>query len=433
MMGAGVQAQDLLLFQAALGLSAPGQVTGVEFDREAKRLDLRVDFPKGARFCSPECERAGLKGYDSEEKTWRRLDFWPHRAYLTARVPRVECPEHRVRQVALPWARERSGFTLLFEALVMALVREMPVAAVAGLVGETGMRIWRIVHHYVDLAVDAQNLESVERVGVDETASRRAHEYVSVLADLDQRRGVFVVEGRDHETVQAFSCFLETHAGERAKVKEVSQDISEALLKGTLKYLPNAEITFDRYHVRSRLSKAVDEAGREEVKHNRELLANTRYMWLKRPAKLTERQRDLLDELLAQPLDTVRAYTLSQPFGSFYEIDDPHAAQEYLRRWIAEVDAAGLGPLQKLARMLEDHWLGVIRWHHNRISNGLLEGLDSLIQAAKRRARGYRPDRNFTAMIYLIAGKLKRRTRDRLTHTNRGGACEYVNTIMICF
>ena len=182
--------------------------------------------------------------------------------------------------------------------------------------------------------------------------------------------------------------------------------MSEAFLKGTLTYLPNAEITFDRYHVKSHLSKAVDEVRREEVKHHRELLSNTRHMWLKRPANLTDRQRDLLDELLAQPLDTVRAYALAQQFDSFYEIDDPETAEEYLRRWIAEVDTTDLEPLHKFARMLEDHSLGVIRWHHSRVSNGLLEGLNSLIQAAKRRARGYRSNRNFIAMIYLIVGKL---------------------------
>ncbi|MGH2915446.1 MAG: helix-turn-helix domain-containing protein, partial [Solirubrobacteraceae bacterium] len=231
-------AQDLVLFKAALGLTEPWQVTSVEFDPATKRLDLRIAFPRGATSCCPECEVAGLKAYDTEEKTWRHLDFFQHHAYLTARVPRVECPEHKVRQVALPWARERSGFTLLFEALIMAMVSEMPVNAVAGLVGEYDKRIWRIVHHYVDRAVEAQNLEGVGRVGIDETSSRRGHEYVSVFADLDQRRGVFVVEDRDHETVQAFSCFLETHRGDPGKLKEVSQDMSEAFLKGTLTYLP---------------------------------------------------------------------------------------------------------------------------------------------------------------------------------------------------
>jgi transposase len=402
-----MQAQDLALFTAALGLSAPWEVVSVEFDPERKRLDLGVDFPKGSVFCCPECDRGGLTAYDTERKTWRHMDFFQHQAYLTARVPRVQCPEHGVRQVALPWARERSGFTLLFEALVMAMVAEMPVKAVAGLVGEYDKRIWRIVHHYVDLAVEAQDLEGVERVGIDETSSRRGHQYVSVFADLDQRRAVFAVEGRDQATVQAFSLFLETHGGDPGHVKEVCQDMSEAFLKGTLTHLPSAEITFDRYHVKSHLSKAVDEVRREESKHHRELLANTRYMWLKRPKNLTDRQRDLLDELLAQPLQTVRAYTLAQQFDSFYELDDPDTAEEYLRRWITEAGASELEPLIKFCQMLEDHWLGVIRWHHSRVSNGLLEGLNSLIQAAKRRARGYRTNRNFITMIYLIVGKLK--------------------------
>jgi transposase len=136
-------------------------------------------------------------------------------------------------------------------------------------------------------------------------------------------RGVFVVEARDHETVQAFSLFLETHGGDPGQVQEVGQDMSEAFLKGTLTHLPKAEITFDRYHIKSHLSKAVDEVRREESKHQPRAASEHPVHVAKRPANLTERQRDLLDELLAQPLETVRAYTLSQQFDSFYEITDP--------------------------------------------------------------------------------------------------------------
>ena len=345
--------------------------------------------------------------HDSEEKTWRHLDFFQHRAYLTARVPRVRCPEHKVKQVEVPWARERSGFPLLFEALVMALVKEMPVRAVAELIGETDMWIWRVVHHYVGEAVEAQDLSVLERAGIDETSAKRGQDYVSVFADLDERRAVYVCAGRDRGTVQAFSCFLETHGGEVRRVTEVCQDMSEASLAGTLKHLPAAEITFDRYDVRSHLSRAIDEIRREEAKQHRQLLKNTRYLWLKRPKNLTARQHDLLDELLQQPLEIVRAYEFSLRFDDFYEIDDPDAADEYLRRWIAEVRTSELKPLIKFTRMLEDHWLGVMRWHHSRVSNGLLEGLNSLIQAAKRRARGDRTNRNYIAMIYLVVGKLR--------------------------
>jgi transposase len=397
---------DVDLFQRALGLEEPWQVVDVEFDAGERRLDLRIDFPKGSRFCCPECGRRGLKVHDSEEKTWRHLDFFQHQAYLTARVPRVRCPEHSVRQVRLPWARERSGFTLLFEALVMALVKEMPVQAVACLIGESDMRVWRVVHHYVDEAVEAQDLSGMSRAGIDETSSRRGQDYVSVFADLDERRAVYVTEGRDQGTVQEFSCFLECHGGQAESITEVCQDMSEAYLAGTLKHLRGAEITFDRYHIRKHLSEALDEVRRAESKQHKQLLKGTRYLWLKRPANLTERQRDLLDELLQQPLATVHAYGLALRFDDFYEINDPETAEEYLRRWIAEVNSSGIEPLIKFTRMLEDHWLGVCRWHHSRVSNGLLEGLNSLIQAAKRRARGYRTNRNYIAMTYLVAGKL---------------------------
>jgi transposase len=381
-------------------------VVGVEFDAEQRRLDLRIDFPKGARFRCAECGRGGCEVHDTEEKTWRHLDFFQHQAFLSARVPRVVCEEHGVRQVMLPWARERSGFTLLFEALVMALVKEMPVAALAGLVGEYDKRIWRIVHHYVDQAVAAQDLSAVEQVGIDDTSFRRGQDYVSVFADLAERRAVFVTEGRDQRTVEQFAGFLEGHGGKAENVSEVCQDMSPAYRTGVLKHLPQAEITFDRYHVKAQLGKAIDEVRRVEAKEHKGLLKNTRYLWLKRPENLSVKQLDWLDELLLAPLDTVRAYEQGLKFEDFYEIDDPDAAEEYLRRWVADAKDTGLDPIVHFAETLEEHWSGVCRWHHSQVSNGLLEGLNSLIQAAKRRARGYRSTRNYKAMIYLVAGKL---------------------------
>ncbi len=393
---------DVDLFQRALGLEEPWAVVGVEFDAGQRRLELRIDFPKGARFACPECGRGGCEVHDSEEKTWRHLDFFQHQAYLSARVPRVRCAEHGVHQVKLPWARERSGFTLGFEALVMALAKEMPVAA---LVGEYDKRIWRIVHYYVDRAVEEQDLSGTERLGIDDTSFRRGQDYVSVFADLDERRAVFVTKGRDQGTVEQFAGFLNAHGGNVENVTEVCQDMSEAYLAGVLKHLQSAAITFDRYHIKQQLGKAIDEVRRAEAKQHKQLLKNTRYLWLKRPENLTAKQHDWLDELLQQPLDTVRAYEQALRFDSFYELE-ADAAEEYLRRWVADAKDTELEPLVGFAEMLEKHWLGVTRWHHSRVSNGLLEGLNSLIQAAKRRARGYRSTRNYTAMIYLVAGKL---------------------------
>ena len=212
--------------------------------------------------------------------------------------------------VAVPWARAQSGFTLLFEALVMALAKQMPVAAIAGLVGEHDTRLWRIVHHYVDAARECQDLSSVTRLGVDETSFRRGQDYVTVFADLDRRAAIYVTPGRDAATYERFVEDLRAHRGEPEQITEVCQDLSEAFLSGALQHLPEAEITFDRYHVKAQLTKAVDEVCRQERAEHGDLLKRSRYLWLRNPAHLTDRQRERLDELLRHPLKTARAYRL---------------------------------------------------------------------------------------------------------------------------
>lgn len=397
--------RDVDLFQLALGLQEPWQVVSSSFDAGARRLELRLDFAKGARFECPECRRPGCPVHDTSEQTWRHLDFFEHQAYLTARVPRVVCAEHGTLQVRVPWARPVSGFTLLFEALVMALASEMPVKAVADLIGEHDTRVWRIVHYYVDRARADQDLGDVTKVGADETSFRRGQDYVTVFADLDERRVVFATPGRDADTYKRFAADLEAHGASAGQVEHVSQDMSEAFLTGALTHLPNAEITFDRFHVKAKLSEAVDKVRRVEAREQRELLRHTRYLWLRRPQNLTATQRDWLDELLCQPLRTARAYELMLRFDDAYTLSREQA-EPYLRAWCQAARDSDLGPLHDFSEMVEEYWLGITEWWTSKVSNGLLEGLNSLIQAAKRRARGYRSTRNYIAMIYLTAGKL---------------------------
>jgi transposase len=218
------------LFRAALGLAEPWQVTGTAFDATARRLDLYLDFRKGARFACPEGDEPACPVHDTEHKRWRHLDFFQHQAYLHARVPRVSCPSHGTRQVALPWARPGSGFTLLFEALLVALLAEMPVKAVAVLVGEHDTRLWRLLHHHVAQARATVSMAEVRRVGVDETSARRGQDYVSLFVDLDalKPRVLLATEGRDHSTVERFAADLAAHGGDPTQVRDVSADMSPA-------------------------------------------------------------------------------------------------------------------------------------------------------------------------------------------------------------
>jgi hypothetical protein len=123
--------RDIDLFQLALGLVPPWMVVDAKFDADQKRLDIEIDFKTGGRFACPKCGKADCPVHDTVKKTWRHLNFFQHEAFLHARVARIDCPDCGVRLINVPWARPGSGFTLLFEALVMALVKDMPVAAAA--------------------------------------------------------------------------------------------------------------------------------------------------------------------------------------------------------------------------------------------------------------------------------------------------------------
>jgi transposase len=197
--------KDTDLLQLALGLSAPWQVSKVEFDPSKSQLTLMIDFPKGSRFACPACGQVDCKAYDTEQKTWRHLNFFQHEIFITARVPRTDCSRCGPRLISAPWARSGSGFTLLFEALVMILSQQMPINSLAQLIGEHDTRLGRVLHHCVHSARHEVNLSNVVRVGVDETSKSRRHDYVSLFCGPGERRVIFATPGKDASTLERFS------------------------------------------------------------------------------------------------------------------------------------------------------------------------------------------------------------------------------------
>jgi transposase len=397
--------RDTDLFRMALSIEPPWVVTKSEFDAAARRLDIHLDFARGSRFDCPECGVAGCPAYDSEEKTWRHLNFFQHEAYLHARVPRVTCKECGIKQVPVPWARSDSGFTLLFEALVMAMVQAMPVAVVARMVDEWDTRLWRIIHHYVAAARAGADHSEVTSIAFDETASRRGHNYVSLFVDLVRRRVLFVAEGKDAGTVDAFAADLAAHGGNPEAVAEVCIDMSPAFIAGIAQSLTNAQITFDKFHLVKLINEAVDAVRRAEQKSHAEL-NKSRYLWLKNPRNLSERQRAQLDNLSALNLKTGRAYRIRLAFQELY-VQPAKNAEAFLKKWYWWATHSRLPPMIEAARMVKRHWNGILRWFQTKIANGIMEAINSLVQAAKAKARGYRSTRNLKAIIYLIAGKLE--------------------------
>jgi transposase len=393
------------LFSLALGLTPPWAVASIDFDASAQQVDIWIDFVPGSRFGCPICSEQECGVHDTVAKQWRHLDFFQHHAILHARVLRVRCPTCGVHQIPIPWARASSGFTLLFEAMIMELTTHMPVAVVARLVGATDKRLWRIVEHYVDDAVERIDCSEIQRVGVDETSAKRRHDYITVFYDLDARRLVYVANGKDAGTIEDFEQFMWDHDGNAGNIREVACDMSPAFIKGIAEHMDRAEITFDRFHVSKLLTDAVEKVRRQETKHN-PALKGSRYLWITNPANLEQWQLIELEALTKNHGQLAEAYRLKESLRDLYEQGSFADAEGYLRAWLADAYASGIKPIIRAASTIQKHAAGILRWHLSRITTAVMEGINSLIQAAKRKARGYRNKRTLRLMAYLIAGKL---------------------------
>lgn len=394
------------LFEAALGIADPWYVQGVEFDAGKKTLTIGIDFVAGSRFAHPGA--VGLHPvHDTQLKRYRHLNFFQHECYLSVRTPRVKLPDGRVVLVEPAWAGKLSGFTLLFEALVLALCQQMPFAAVARTVGESWHRVHAICSRYVELAVAEADLSDVSCLAIDETSYRRGHNYLTLAADAEERKVVFVTEGRDAETIARLAEHLSKHWASPEQVGSVSIDMSPAFIKGVTESLPNARITFDKFHVVAHASTAVDKTRRLEQKTDPDL-KGLRWALLKGRDRLPASQRADLDGLIAQATTkrTARAWLYREQLREIIDRKQINVVSAMLAQWCTNVMRSKVEPMKEVARMIRSHFDGIVAWTQTRQTNGFLEALNGLFQAAKRKARGYTRFATMRTVLFLIAGKL---------------------------
>jgi transposase len=405
---------DNRVLALGLGVTAPWRLVEqrLEVERRPQELHLRVEAERGALFACPACGRS-CKAHDFQDFTWRHLNFFQHHCIITAKVPRTSCPEHGVKRVEVPWARPGSQFTLLFEQAALLLAREMPVLAAARLIGITDKRLWRIVEHYVALAVAGLDLTAVQAVAFDETAAKRGHVYVTVFIDLDRKHQpvLFVTPGKGKETVTRFRAFLEDRGGAPGRIVEVVCDMSQAFLAAVGEQFPTAAVTVDWFHVVQLFTKAVDTVRKAEATLVK-LPSATRWAVLKAgDGPLTERQAAALAELETGGFLTATAWRLKEQLRWVRQAESPRAARWRLTHFLRHArDKITSSPLFKAVSTALDtvhgHFERILQRWTSTHTNARLEALNGMFQLVRARARGYRNIDTFIAMIYLVAAPL---------------------------
>jgi transposase len=394
------------LFSIALGIEEPLYINKIDFIKGEGELHVYIDFERGSKFVCEACDYKDCTVKDTEEKTWRHLNFFQYKCFLHLRTPYINCANCGSHLFVPVWGRARSGFTLLFEAMVLTMAREMPVSAIAEIVGEQDTRLWRILQFHVGKAYKEKDLSALKKVGVDETSSQKGHKYVSVFIDMDTKETVYATEGKDAGTIAAFSEELPKHNGNTANITALSMDMSVSFISGAKKHFPSATITFDKFHVVKQLNEAIDEIRRTEQKSN-PVLKGSRYIWLKNPDNLTEGQKKNLSTLAKENKKLSRAYQMKLTFQDIYRtVTDYETADFAIKKWLQWAVRSRLGPIKCFARMVKSHYTGILQYFKTRLTAGVSEGANSRIQEIKRRAKGFRNINNFISMIYLEGSNL---------------------------
>lgn len=395
------------LFGMALGLQTPWEITGVTFktnDTARSELHLQIGFVPGSKFK----DEAGVDCavHDTIERQWQHLNFFEHHCFLHCKVPRITTSEGKVRTIDVPWARAHSGFTLLFEAFALALIeREMPIARVAQILGVHPQRIWTVFDHWVGKARTNDDPSSIRRLGVDETSSKKGHSYVTIGVDLDASRVIHATEGKGKQCIHSIAQHLRNKGVMPEQIEQLSMDLSPAFIAGAAESFPKASITFDRFHVVKLLNEAMNKVRIDERKEHA-ALKNHKYTFLKNKATLSDKKRQALEEMITLYPTLGAAYRLKELFNDLWTMSDRPTVNAFLNDWCIQVEQAKIPAFQKFVNTLRAHWSGIIHFVESNITNAILESINSKIQLAKRRARGFRNAKNYINMIYFLCGKL---------------------------
>lgn len=394
------------LFAAALGIGPHWYIDKVEFKdgHSSRELHLTLEHKKGVKF-RHEGELCPV--YDHHYRVWRHLNFFQHECYIHAHIPRIKDKDGKVRLIEISWAHSNSSFTVLFEAYTALLVKSgMSVTAAGKYVGVSYKVIHRIIKSMVMEAMMEQPLENVTELAIDETSTKKGHNYFTILSDRKRKKVVGIWEGKSKESVRSASEEMIIRGVDTSKVRTITMDMSQSYIGAARDYFEQAEIVFDRYHISAQLNKVVDEIRRKDQREYHEL-TKSRFLWLKNSKKLSEKDKIKVGYLSEAYPNIGTAYRLKEMLKEVLdEAVNDHSIKP-IKEWMKVALQTDLKPLHGFVKMLKRHWYGIKTYFKRHVTNAYAERVNLKIQEIKRIAKGYRNLTNYKMMIYFHLGKLE--------------------------
>jgi len=399
--------RDKDLYKQILGIVPPWDVREVELNIRAGEVKVHVAAVTGTKQVCPTCG-ASCSGYDKRQRSWRHLDTCQFKTLLVAEVPRVTCPKHGVVTVKVPWAEPGSGFTALYEALVIDWLKEASIQAVSRQLSLSWNAIDGIMQRAVKRGLARRQTETVRHIGVDETSFKKGHDYVTVVSE-----GKRVLHVSDERRTSSLNEYYETLTKEqKAGIESISMDMWPAYIKSTMSNIPDAKakIAFDKFHVAKYLGDAVDEVRKQEhkalMRDGWEDLKGSKYYWLTNLGNLSRQRQCEFKVLRESTLKTARAWAIKTLAMGLWNYVSRTWAEKRWKQWLSWAVRCRLEPMKKVAKTIKEHLWGIINAIILKVTNGGAESINSRIKMIKIRSRGFRNKARYKNAIYFHLGGL---------------------------
>ena len=409
-MGYLLPMRDKKLYQQILGIESPWRVVDVELTTSSEEVRVYIQHQKGIGLCCPQCGN-NCAGYDLRQREWRHLDTCQFKTILIADIPRTRCPEHGVHQISFPWAEPGSGFTALFERLVIDWLKEANIKAVAERMGLGWSAVDGIMQRAVKRGLARRkNTEIVRHIGVDEVSFQKRHEYITVVCDHDRNRILYLADDRKTTSLDGF--YKSLNDKQKVAIDSVSMDMWPAFIKATRTHIPDADnkISFDHFHISKMFNEAIDKVRRSEHKalcsDGDNSMAGSRYNWLMRLGNVSRKRWPDFKALRAIAIKTARAWAIKEHASSLWNYVSRTWAEKGWKKLLGWMSRSRLPAMVKLAKTIRKHLWGIINAIVLDANNGKSESMNSTIQKVKARSHGFRNRERFRNAIYFHLGDL---------------------------
>ncbi len=397
-------------YKYLLKIDGPWKVLTITRKDETEEVIVEVGINSKEGLQCPVC---GIKAkrYDFRIRRWRHLDSCEYHTLIEAKVPGVECTEHGIKQVKVPWAEDRSRFTAKFESRIIEWLEEASISKVARRFELSWDEVDGIQCRAVKRGLARRKKVNVRDMGIDETSFQKRHEYVTVLLDKEKDCVMDILDDRKASTLNKW--FIEQEIFDLETVRSISMDMWEPFISAVKKHFANGAeiIAFDRFHVSMHLGKALD---RVRLQENRQLmnegirtLIRSKHQWLRSSSKTdnrSSRRKDFM-ALTKMNLKTARAWRIKEAASLLWDYTYMGVAEKQWKKLLYWMSHSRLKPIIAVYKTIKKNLWGILNAIRLKANNSMVEAKNARIQRIKKIACGYRNKERFkTAILFHLGG-----------------------------